>query len=204
MRLVERGAIRERESIGPTEILASVIAESGLPRETKCAMARRFGLDPDRFRHSSSLEKLEDPWDFSVRPGNRPEVRLVAGAVLIHRIANCDLMGTLLEKLQETGASTIRLEQLLTVRGGGRSFLGRARAADMIVNVILPAVAAEGIRARDSGLLLAALRCYRCYPSLSSNRVIAEFSRRFAGGATISGAFRQQGAIEMMQRTGRG
>ncbi len=182
----------------PEEMLTSVIASACFPQRVTRQLHERFGLTTG----DGEPESEEDPsWNFSVRPENRPERRIIAGAVLIHRITSENLLLRFVERLRTKQSNARSLARLLRVHAKGTTFLGTSRAADIVVNVLLPACTAHAIRSQDVDLLHRVLHTYRHHPPLSANRRTREFERRFLGGSELPGAFEQQGAIELLKRT---
>lgn len=183
----------------PRELLVSVIACACFPHRVSRRLAVRFGIEQRDLKVCRAAE--DSAWDFSVRPENRPERRIIAGAVLIHRMNTEKLLTKIVELLCGEKAEPRSIARLISVRARGVSFLGMARSSDIVVNVLLPALAAHAIRFHNPHLLNRALICYRHHPRLSENRLTRQFARRFLGGRRLPGAFEQQGAIEMLKCT---
>ncbi len=78
--------------------------------------------------------------------------------------------------------------------------VGAGRAADVVVNVVLPFAYAFGQASADAALSKRALSLYQQYPSGPPNRVLREMARQVGGadGAKLArGACRQQGLIHL-------
>ncbi len=82
---------------------------------------------------------------------------------------------------------------------GGRSLIGRGRAAEMVVNAVLPGLCAAARMRRDRKLESAALDLYRSFPALPENSITREarlmFSLPSQKRAAGYGAREQQGLI---------
>jgi hypothetical protein len=84
------------------------------------------------------------------------------------------------------------------------SLLGSARAADIVVNVLLPLAAALGEGNGDARLAQRAREAYRTHPALMENwitRLVRERSGRVAASDVVPGAREQQGLIDVHERT---
>ena len=134
----------------------------------------------------------------SGRPSNRPEARLAAAA---HLVAAwwCD-GGPLRHALNAIGDA----ERSSSVRGRyciGDGALGAGRAGEIVVNAVLPVLAAWAEVGRDDALYANALRFYRGHPSLPSNSVYEEakqiLARRGFRFGRLRGARRQQGVMHI-------
>jgi hypothetical protein len=138
-------------------------------------------------------------WDMGTRPGNSPALRLWAGTKLCFDLYHNKLLPKLVERLLATGQID-RLHDLLVVRFGKDVCIGAERAREILVNALLPVALAGGIVAGNRRLIEQACLAYRFAPSLASNSVTRIVERRYLRGATLRGAFWQQGAIEFYQR----
>lgn len=200
---MQRTALRLlRQGLGdtPEETLRRTIDAACFPTPVASALFERFGRAAEA---SVIRSRPEESWDFTVRPGNRPEVRIIAGAVLVDRSLRHDLIRRLRERIGDRRDATELLEPLL-VEGLGQTFLGPGRGATVVVDVLLPAFAAEALRTGDHDLLASACDRYRHHPRLPSNGTIREFLRRFCREGEIPGAFHQQGALEYFATIGPG
>jgi hypothetical protein len=138
-------------------------------------------------------------WTHATRPANAPERRLWAAARLLAEITGARRLERLLERLA-AGAPWHRLELELVVRLGSESFIGRSRAAEIVMNALVPVALAAGIERDSVALIERACRLYRNAPAQQSNRTIRQVERRYLGGRVLTGGFWQQGAIEHFQR----
>ncbi len=132
------------------------------------------------------------------RPSNRPETRLEAGAHLV--VAWWRNGGPLRHALAAVGGS----EQSSRIRECycfGDGALGSGRAGEIVVNAVLPVLAAWAEVGRDDALYANALRLYREHPSLPSNSVYEEakqvLDRRGFRVGRLRGARRQQGVMHI-------
>lgn len=131
------------------------------------------------------------------RPANRPEVR-VRGAA--HLVAEWWRGGGPLRCVSNAIVDADNASQL---RAGFRSIggIGAGRAGEIVVNAVLPTIAAWAFVGRDGVLFRTAKRLFSEHPSLPSNSILREaehaMRRRGAPVARIRGALRQQGAMHV-------
>jgi hypothetical protein len=196
MRMLAADLWEQREEVRTLrEILQHIADRSGLRPECRAEIERVVG-DVSRTHDVVPIEGIE--WDYAVRPGSAPEIRLVAGGVLFLEIVSGRLIREARERIvREDAVGALR--RLLVERIGDGKLLGIGRRDELIVNVIIPAVIASAIRLADVMLIERGCALYRRYPSLTSNRVVRSIERRWNGGRGIAGAFFQQGAIELHQ-----
>ena len=151
-------------------------------------------------------------WEFfRVRPVNFPARRIAAMSRLLLRYRDGGLLAGLLGEVDKlpADASHDELEKALIIGAGdgyrpagknGPSLLGRERAADIVINVLLPfTMAWSRINTRPE-LAEKAAGLYRRYPALKEN-TIARHMRRQLGiaGPAIHTARRQQGLLHIFQ-----
>jgi hypothetical protein len=117
-------------------------------------------------------------WEFfKVRPGNYPDRRLMGMAVLLTRMRKRGLLNAL-EDVVSAGHGRA-IEEALTVEEGwgmntepgGTAYIGKERAGEIIVNVVLPFFTAYGMAAGRHELGAAANDIYRQYPAGAENSV---------------------------------
>ena len=121
-------------------------------------------------------------WRLSgLRPANHPVRRLRGMAVLLHRTAPMGLVSALRRALAQGRVRA--LEAALTVVEEGRgSLIGRDRARDMAVNVVLPFFHALGSSQSPQELATQALDLYRAFPPLQANHLSRALEARFFRG----------------------
>ncbi len=160
---------------------------------------------------------------FRLRPSNFPTRRLAAAAVLVVRFRQhgfAESIARLLRTLQRSRQHPAHeLEKLLIVeshgfwnqrdcfltgkpRKGGRApqLLGKDRARDIAVNVVLPALAAVAGETDDGHLRTTVNEVYRTYPRLPDNEILRTvrqhvFPTLSNAGDGVSTAAQQQGLI---------
>jgi hypothetical protein len=154
-----------------------------------------------------------------VRPYNSPVRRLVAMSHLIHRYRDRGMLDGLLGETAEEPLSNgepRRLEEALMVtahgyrasrsdfgrgsRTGSPTLLGRHRAADIVVNVLLPFAFAWARSGPRPDLAQAALTVNRRYPRLSAN-ALEKHMRAQLGvvDGMVGSAQQQQGLIHIYE-----
>lgn len=158
-----------------------------------------------------------DDWCFfKVRPGNFPTRRIAAMSCLLLRYREEGMLAGLMGVLEEMPVDAVRssLERLLLVTAEGYwgrnldyglcggiglpALLGKARAADIVVNVLLPFAAAWGRLNSRPELAGKALGIYRSYPRLAENTLERHMINQLGTGKyQVSTARRQQGLIHI-------
>ena len=139
---------------------------------------------------------------FRVRPENHPYRRIGGAAHLLGRYLRPGLMDGLLRLVREVAA---RMEEGLMVgaeEDGGVALIGRTRARDLAVNVVLPFAHALACSRDDSTLAQAALSLYHKYPKLQENEVTREMAEQLLPKEwrrLVVGACRQQGLIHLQR-----
>lgn len=206
-----RGAFRHLAKRIPWAFLAGLAhsnadVSDGCGRESRLvaragellSWAAGFG-DPPSWSPVRRLAGDVPSWTAAAgRPSNRPEARLEAGA---HLVAAWWLNGGplrhALTAIGCAGRSSIIREHYCS----GDGALGAGRAGEIVVNAVLPVLAAWAEVGRDDALYANALMFYREHPSLPSNSVYQEakqvlFRRGFRVGR-LRGARRQQGVMHI-------
>lgn len=202
---------------GPSLLLATLFGRGGL------LSSQRGFLPLDHY--SQHLEgvwgALEDReggqplgWTWKgCRPGNGPPRRTAAAAALAEVIGSVgDVVTLTLSELSPRGAG-LALGAMLMRPGDaywqchgdfGRPLrspmrvLGPGRAADAVVNVLLPWAAATAEHRGDRAGAAAAEAAYLAHPPLAPNQITRHMARQVAGGAAdrvVTTAARQQGLI---------
>ena len=136
-----------------------------------------------------------------LRPANHPRPRLLGAALLLHRWLPTGLVSGL-EALVRAGSGGGLLEALTVKGAAGGTLVGRGRALDMTVNVMLPFFYSLALRRRDRPLARAAQDAYAVLPRGEENELTREFrSRALADAGPIrAGAREQQGMIHVYRR----
>jgi hypothetical protein len=159
-----------------------------------------------------------DKWQsFKIRPGNLPVRRLAAMSYLLRRYRREGLLDGLIGCLDEIPVDNPRdLERGLFVAAAGPwaaeldfgvpagrsapALLGSGRAADIVINILLPFAAAWGRGLSRPDLAGKARDLYRAYPRAAENtlerhmRAQAGLERRL-----VSSARRQQGLLHIFK-----
>lgn len=157
-----------------------------------------------------------DAWHlFKVRPCNSPVRRLIAMSYLLLRYRESGILEGLVNLVRETSISegAHKLEKGLLVavdehwakqfdfassRLRSLALLGSGRAADMVVNVLLPFTFAWGRFTSRSGLERQALDLYHCYPKLVANSIERHMTGQLGlSRRLVNSARRQQGLIHI-------
>jgi hypothetical protein len=149
---------------------------------------------------------------FKVRPNNFPPRRIAAMSSLIARYGERGIFNGLVDMIQELPTSKDRLEKglLVTINGYWAShfdfgcrlesptLLGHDRAADIIVNVLLPFTFAWAKLTCQPELERNAVDRYYRYPRLGENSVERHMRRQLGlSHRLVNSAQRQQGLIHI-------
>ncbi|MBI4311862.1 MAG: hypothetical protein HY681_08775 [Chloroflexi bacterium] len=135
-----------------------------------------------------------------IRPQNHPKRRIAGAAMLFARAAQDSLAGAFEGRLREgNGAS---LFASLEASRDGAALIGRDRALDMGVNVVLPFLHARALLGGDEALAEAGLRLYRSAPKLADNELLREaaYLLGLPQGRLGRTACQQQGALHLYKR----
>ena len=138
---------------------------------------------------------------FRVRPANHPVARVTGAAHLVDRYIEAGLVRGLAAEVQR-GSARLLIESLME-----RPFIGRGRAGDMAVNVVLPFLHAYGGVTRTPALAKASSELYRVFPKLEENEITREMRRLLGRESDISQvttARRQQGLAHLYKGLVRG
>ncbi|MBI2165419.1 MAG: DUF2851 family protein [Chloroflexi bacterium] len=138
------------------------------------------------------------------RPANAPWRRLLGMAGLLDRHWDQGLLEGL-RALVDRG-SVAHLVQGLMVSGRlGPALIGRGRAGDMAVNVVLPFFWSWGRMRGCPGLAIETLALFRLYPSLQENQLTREMRRLLPVPSSLPmSARRQQGLVHLYKGLGNG
>ncbi len=169
------------------------------PRVLEELLLRESGLALGQGSHPAPIA-----WQLAqVRPTNHPRRRIAGAARLVARYLEVGLLKGLAGLALE--GSWQALERGLMVDGqpGDRPApIGRARAGDMAVNVVLPFFHALACQRGDRRLAAAALALYRDYPSLQDNELTREMCRHLLPEGwkeVVTSARRQQGLLHLFK-----
>lgn len=158
-----------------------------------------------------------DDWHFfKIRPGNLPTRRIAAVSYLLLGYRAEGLLAGLIDRLGEANVVTgyREMERALLVaaegywgayldfglpgRGCLPALLGRGRAADIVVNVLLPFAAVWGRVSMRPELGVKACETYRHYPMLAENTLERHMVKQLGiGRYLVSTARRQQGLLHI-------
>ena len=134
-------------------------------------------------------------WRLSgARPSNHPVSRIAGAAVLVERFIDKGLLHGLEEEVRVSAAGDI------TDRLTARPFIGRGRARDMVVNVVLPFMHSRAGTMRDWALRTRCVELFQGFPKLEENGLTREMRRLLdldSRGVEVVGARRQQGLIQL-------
>jgi hypothetical protein len=164
--------------------------------------------------HAPSMNAPE--WRFhGIRPENSPTRRIVAASYLLARHRGRPLSG-ILQVMNRLPLTDIQenLEQSLRVHVGGYwashfdfgaasgwrpALIGRSRARDIIVNVLLPFCLAWAHASAQEWLRDVSLGLYDNHPEIEENWITRHMKEKVLGDATArkNSARRQQGLIEL-------
>ena len=169
------------------------------PRLIQKILLEYAGLDRPEEPPESAAVMDRRCWRlFRIRPANHPRRRISGAATLLHRMAAAGLMESAVRWIRGGSFKAIVQDLIVTDPAGGPALIGRARALDMAVNVVLPFLHAYGLRRRDEYLAHTVLDLFMAGPRLQSNRITKEmeevlFPNRWRPMAAA--APRQQGLI---------
>jgi hypothetical protein len=179
-----------------------------------------------KMKNDSRLDRLEMLWSaadkpvtmsekdwqfFRVRPGNFPARRIAAMSWLLVRFRKDGLLNGLTNILDKAAVdgNSWELEEALIVGSADpymsgeqnpASLLGRDRAADIVINVLLPFAAAWGLVNLRPALAEKITGLYRGYPPPATNTLERHMSRQLGiDGSLVNTARRQQGLIHIFK-----
>ena len=156
-------------------------------------------------------------WElFKVRPGNHPVRRLVALSHLLYRYRKpgflSALLGLVRQASPEKSAAALTTALVVQTRGYWANrydfgppdpavspvLLGRARAAEILVNVIFPFAFSWSRMSPEADLGQKSCSLYRSYPRLESNSIERHMLRQLALNCRLlNSARRQQGLLQI-------
>ena len=159
-------------------------------------------------------------WLGGVRPENTPTRRLVGGAALVARWARLETPDEQIAALEAGYQRPRELVELFRARSSAEHWtwhddfgapphgprpwqVGGPRAAEMVVNVLLPLGYAVGRSTDRPELAAAALLAYRAMPTGPWNRISRAMAAQLfgsAGARHCRGAARQQGLLSLFKQ----
>lgn len=185
---------------------APVAALCGLAAEDVAALEREWAAAGEPWRDRALGRGA---WSLArVRPANHPARRLLGLAALLARCAASGLLAACLEPLAaeepKVGAAELRALLAGQERPGdvfGR-YVGPDRAAEMVVNVVLPLGLAYGAWSGDERLVAGAAALWEVYPAPAANEPVRALLRQIAGGDALRlrTARQQQGALHLYRQ----
>ena len=153
---------------------------------------------------------------FKVRPNNYPIRRIIAISYLILNYKEKGVFEGLVNMVKEVplhqGHNKLEKGLMVTTRGfwpshldsgvvsrvSNQTLLGRMRAADIVVNVLLPFTFAWSQLTSQPELQAKALDLYHCYPRIATNAVERHMTNQFGlHSSLVNSAQRQQGLIHI-------
>lgn len=175
-------------------------------------------------KHQSSFSAIDSSeWIFfRLRPQNFPTRRIAALAVVLNKFLNSGFIDPLLKVIQQDAFSpSRRLQHLIAefrvksygywrdhYRFGGKAatktsryLLGREKAADIIINTVLPVLYAFARESSDQRALHHILELYLHHPAQAQNHIITHMLDSIFSGSEQIHRFRnacfEQGLIEI-------
>lgn len=177
-----------------------------VPMQTleRIAAATRSTERAAAFHRALSTEACRLRWRHcGCRPPNLPPQRIAAAArLLATHLEDGSLAQPLLGLVSRADVATGHrglVNALRVAAGDHDGGIGRGRASEMVVNVLLPfCYAVGGARSR---LHRRALALYRAFPHLDDNHVSREMAQQAGIGAALAdSARRQQGLVHLYRR----
>ena len=221
---VAGGTIPDEECLA--QLQARLLGTAGLLPSQRCGARHRDTFNHPYVRSVERIwslcykgrEMSPNEWHLScTRPYNSPLRRLVAMSYLITRYRDKGLMSGLRDNSVVSTLSSRewrQLEEGLMVTADGYwahhfdfgvvsltsspTILGKARASDIIVNVLLPFTFARGESEGRAELALAARGLYQQSPRLSDNALVRHMMSQLGiGHRIVNSARRQQGLLHI-------
>jgi hypothetical protein len=143
---------------------------------------------------------------FRVRPENQPAQRLAGAARLLARFMETGLLEGVLGCVAAAAAGTDTIERRFTVGAEGRAadsgrcLIGRGRARETVVNIVLPFAFAWAESGSRPGMARQALALYRGCPKTGEYGATRDLGRLLAGdraSKVVNTALRQQGLVHI-------
>lgn len=219
---ISRGMISEEECLGRQQAL--LMGTAGLLPSQRLILDRE--REPDE-EWVNRLERLwaasrcsfamsPDEWHlFKVRPVNFPVRRMAAMSHLLFRFRRDGLLEGTIQAVQEAvagGGSKTPEEAFVVVADGywachfdfgvrhrlkNPTLLGGGRAAEIIINVVLPFAFARGEYTLQGSYGREILRLYHGYPGMQANAVERHMKSQLGIGSLVNSACKQQGLLHI-------
>ena len=178
-------------------IKALLLGASGIMRrvddaENPAELRRIYRRLPKRLVRPTRPLSEKDWHLFRVRPSNHPARRIIGAAHIMDGCLHDGIAGTFAAALSRGGAKP------LTARLEHRPYIGKGRARDMLVNIVLPFLHAHAAGTGNCELADAAQSAYAAAPKLQDNEITREMRRLLNLGSEVKmTARRQQGLIHL-------
>ncbi len=153
------------------------------------------------FYKRERLQRAE--WTFfRLRPNNFPTRRLKAGAALVQRFLEEDIVQKMIRIIKSDGTNRTRICELRLLMTVGRdeqsALLGRLRIDDIIINTILPLTLLYARVFKDPDIRETIQHLVMEYPSLGENTITRLIRSAVPGiGNLLHGALVQQGMLHL-------
>lgn len=189
-----------------------------LPKEEVSEYTKQLSDDWERIGRKYDGEKFsETDWHFfRIRPQNFPTIRIMGGIQLVNTILYHNLIGTIIQKIEEINNPTIlinSLRSLFIIRSKGywkthyifdqvskneiKYFIGFSRANEMIVNIILPFFMVYFDTFGKQELSKKIMNLYNIFEHDEDNKITREVSSNLGLTPIIKKTVYAQGMIEL-------
>ncbi|MCZ6615434.1 MAG: DUF2851 family protein [Chloroflexi bacterium] len=173
------------------------------PRDQRASRMEGRLLEASGLRGSASSGTPMSPlaWCFAgTRPANQPGRRIAGAAGLLARYIDTRLFPALLPLI--TGGTFQEVRRAFTVSGYDGTLIGRGRAVEIVVNVVLPLFHAWAVMEREKALAARCLYLAERSPRLGENELTREMTvlLDLPNRHITVGSFRQQGLMHLYQR----
>ena len=144
---------------------------------------------------------LEEWHRFRVRPSNHPRRRIVGAAALLDRFLGEGLVAGLRRTAEKSKPRELIMALTVTSGPGGKeALIGRGRAGDLAVNVVLPFLYAFATWNKQGSEGQSYLHLYHRFGKLQENELTREMAGELLDPAwrpTVTNARRQQGLLHL-------
>ena len=134
---------------------------------------------------------------FRVRPANHPVRRIIGASRLVDRYIDRGLIRGISDALVQESP------RVLTDRLMVRPYIGKGRASDMAVNVVLPFLHCYAGIAASAALSMRSVELYHSFPKLQDNDIVREMKRLMgvdSASRHVTNVRRQQGLIHLYKK----